>query len=99
MSKSPSKIFLRNKFLMGNVLRSCLVVYFSVFFLGCTDKSHRDPAATIYTGGNIITFSDIQPSVEAVAVKDGRILAVYDGHLLRCHIVMDADRCPCQSAE
>jgi hypothetical protein len=33
-------------------------------------------ADTIYTGGNIITVNDTQPTAEALAVKDGRILAV-----------------------
>lgn len=38
-----------------------------------------DPAATadtLYVGGDIVTVSDAQPTVEALAVKDGRILAV-----------------------
>src|SRR5690606_20888963 len=30
----------------------------------------------IYTGGDIVTVNDAQPTAEAVAVKDGRILAV-----------------------
>ncbi len=38
------------------------------------------PAATtadaIYSGGDIVTVNDAQPSAEAVAVKDGKILAV-----------------------
>jgi len=33
-------------------------------------------ADTIYTGGDIVTVNDAQPAAEAVAVKDGRILAV-----------------------
>ena len=33
---------------------------------------------TIYTGGDIITMDDANPQVEAVAVKDGKILAVGD---------------------
>jgi predicted amidohydrolase YtcJ len=33
-------------------------------------------ADTIYAGGDIVTISDAQPTVEALAVKDGRILAV-----------------------
>jgi len=33
-------------------------------------------ADTIYFGGNIITINDVQPNAEAVAVKDGKILAV-----------------------
>lgn len=33
-------------------------------------------AGTIYTGGDIITVNDSEPTAEAIAVKDGRILAV-----------------------
>ena len=33
-------------------------------------------ADTIYTGGHIITINDAAPSAEALAVKDGKILAV-----------------------
>ena len=33
-------------------------------------------ADVIYFGGDIVTVNDTQPSVEALAVKDGRILAV-----------------------
>lgn len=33
-------------------------------------------ADVLYTGGDIVTMNDAQPSAEAVAVKDGKILAV-----------------------
>ena len=33
-------------------------------------------ADAIYTGGDIVTVNDAQPTVEAVAVKAGKILAV-----------------------
>ena len=36
----------------------------------------RDIADTIYSGGQILTMSDAAPRVEAVAVKEGQILAV-----------------------
>jgi hypothetical protein len=32
-------------------------------------------ADTIYTGGDIVTIDDAKPSSEAVAVRDGRIVA------------------------
>lgn len=38
-----------------------------------------DPAATadtLYVGGDVVTINDAQPQAEALAVKDGRILAV-----------------------
>ncbi len=44
-----------------------------------TTSSSLTPAQSadaIYTGGDIVTVNDAQPTVEAVAVKDGRILAV-----------------------
>ncbi len=46
---------------------------------GCStpgDKSATGTADTIYTGGHIITINDAAPSAEALAVKDGKILAV-----------------------
>jgi predicted amidohydrolase YtcJ len=36
----------------------------------------QEVADTIYSGGPILTINDAQPTAEAVAVKDGRILAV-----------------------
>ena len=35
-------------------------------------------ADTIYVGGDIVTINDGQPAAEALAVKDGKILAVGD---------------------
>ena len=44
----------------------------------CTSKeaAPRVIADTIYAGGDIVTVNDSQPTVESVAVKDGKILAV-----------------------
>ena len=42
----------------------------------CTTNDSRTFADTIYTGGPVITVNDAQPEAEAIAVKDGRILAV-----------------------
>lgn len=36
----------------------------------------QEIADTLYTGGPILTINDAQPTAEAVAVKDGKILAV-----------------------
>ena len=63
---------------------ACVVLTLAV---GCSRKSESvAPAAdsiaaaamadTIYVGGDIVTINDAQPDVEALAVKDGRILAV-----------------------
>jgi hypothetical protein len=56
------------------------VVATAAFVAGCRtpvpSAAQGAAADTIYTGGDIITVNDAQPSVEAVAVGDGRILAV-----------------------
>jgi predicted amidohydrolase YtcJ len=46
------------------------------FATGCSPTKPVQSADTIYTGGDIVTINDSQPSVEALAVKDGKILAV-----------------------
>jgi predicted amidohydrolase YtcJ len=61
------------KTMLASVL--AIVVCFST---GC-GSSAPAPAATadtIYYGGDIITVDDAQPSAEAIAIKDGKILAL-----------------------
>jgi len=41
-----------------------------------SDPPQIDAADTIYVGGDIVTINDQQPSAGALAVKDGKILAV-----------------------
>ena len=41
-----------------------------------TSASSQEIADRIYLGGPIVTMNDTAPSAEAVAVKEGRILAV-----------------------
>ncbi|MGD8559439.1 MAG: amidohydrolase family protein [Gammaproteobacteria bacterium] len=61
-----------------------LTVFYILILLstGCSKEDSTQStlpavrADTIYAGGNIITINDEQPSAEAVAVKDGRIIAV-----------------------
>ena len=48
--------------------------------LSVTSACAQDVADTIYTGGPILTIDDGQPTAEAVAVRDGRILAVGDAN-------------------
>ena len=45
---------------------------------GCTPAGPKpeQTADAIYTGGDIVTVNDAQPAVEALAVKDGKILGV-----------------------
>lgn len=42
----------------------------------CRTPGPSRPADTIYSGGTILTIDDARPVVEALAVKDGKILAV-----------------------
>jgi predicted amidohydrolase YtcJ len=46
------------------------------FVVGCSSVQPEQAADTIYTGGSIITVNDAQPTAEAVAVKNGKILMV-----------------------
>ena len=43
---------------------------------GCKPSAPTVVADAIYVGGPIVTMNDAQPSAEALAVKDGKILAV-----------------------
>jgi predicted amidohydrolase YtcJ len=43
---------------------------------GCKPAAPTVAADAIYSGGSIITMNDAQPDAEALAVKDGAILAV-----------------------
>ncbi len=61
-------------------MRNRFIVWLGVAALalvltGCAGPSPEKTADTIYVGGTIVTVNDAQPTVEAVAVKDGRILA------------------------
>ncbi|WP_313137109.1 amidohydrolase [Paracoccus jeotgali] len=51
----------------------------------------QEIADTIYSGGPILTINDAQPSAEAVAVKDGRILAVGDLAAVSAHQGSETD--------
>ncbi|HFB65298.1 MAG TPA: amidohydrolase [Aeromonadales bacterium] len=55
------------------------LIIFSTFLfslLAACDSKDQPKADSIYLGGTIITLEDSSPSAEAVAVKDGRIIAV-----------------------
>lgn len=43
---------------------------------GCSSPKPEATADTIYQGGDIVTIDDAQPNVEALAIKDGKILGV-----------------------
>jgi predicted amidohydrolase YtcJ len=59
-----------------NLLFKRILAACGYFVLVSTVLATSDTADTIYTGGNIITINDVAPSAEALAVKDGKILAV-----------------------
>jgi len=61
---------------MTDLLRSYSLLLALALF-GCSTDT-QEVADTIYSGGLILTIDDEQPIVEAVAVRDGRILAIAD---------------------
>ena len=52
--------------------------------------SARGAEATLYTNGRILTVDPARPSADAVAVRDGRIVAVGDEGEVRPHVGADA---------
>ena len=58
---------------MKNLKRFSLIAAISAIALGVNAAPTAD---AIYTGGPIITMNDAQPKAEALAVKDGKILAL-----------------------
>ena len=52
------------------------LVWLAGFAISTSAATAQEIADTIYSGGPILTINDAQPTAEAVAVKDGRILAV-----------------------
>lgn len=66
---------------MENMIRSSIFV-FSLLF---SSAHAQDIADTLYTGGPILTISDALPVAEAVAVKEGRIIAVGDLDAVSAH--------------
>jgi len=52
------------------------VIIGMVLITACNQSPPANQADTIYLGGDIVTINDMQPMVEAVAVKDGKLLAV-----------------------
>ena len=51
-------------------------VLLAVLTGAATVTAAQETADRIYSGGPILTMNDAQPGAQAVAVKDGRILAV-----------------------
>ena len=47
-----------------------------IAIVGCGAAVAQSPAEVIYAGGDVVTINDKQPMAEAVAVRDGKIVAV-----------------------
>jgi predicted amidohydrolase YtcJ len=47
---------------------------FAILIAGCQSKTARTKADVIYFGGSILTMEDANPQVEALAIKDGKII-------------------------
>ena len=61
---------------MKTIYRCSAFVVVGLLLSGYVSKEPAVVAETIYFGGSIVTVNDAQPTAEAVAVKDGKILAV-----------------------
>lgn len=57
-------------------LKKGLLISFLALLNGCDSTPRHSPADIIFTGGSIITMDDQQPLVEAIAISDGKIIAV-----------------------
>ena len=60
---------------MRLIIKNSLIVI-SICLIAACAKEPLEFADTIYKDGNIITINDAQPSAQAIAVKEGLILAV-----------------------
>ncbi|TWU58565.1 N-substituted formamide deformylase precursor [Rubripirellula tenax] len=61
--------------LTKQLIASLLVIVIAC--LGC-DRCLGQSADAIFVGGDIITVNDVSPSAEAIAIRDGKIVAVGD---------------------
>lgn len=59
----------------SSMMKKLLWLVLAVLVFGCQPKE-KDIADVIYTNGNIYTVNPEQPRAKAIAVKDGRILAI-----------------------
>ena len=61
--------------LSSRIFLSITAIAIALFIVSCTHVS-KPVADVIYTGGDIVTINDAQPTAEAVAVANGKIIAV-----------------------
>ncbi|MGU3374977.1 amidohydrolase [Chryseobacterium sp. M5A1_1a] len=50
------------------------ILFFAVSISSCRNRVPQEKADIIYFGGSILTMEDLSPNVEAVAIKNGKIL-------------------------
>ncbi len=62
----------------------------AIAVVGCADP-HVEPADLVLHNGKVVTVDDAVPNGQAVAVKDGRILAVGSNRAIRAHIGDDTE--------
>lgn len=70
------KLLMLTKQLSTGLLIILLALTISSCSKSAPPESSNNMADSIYVGGTIITINDAQPSAEAIAVKDGKIVAV-----------------------
>ncbi len=63
--------------MMNRMVKIISALPLAASLVACGENAD-DIAEYIYINGNIITINDLQPSAEALAIKDGIILAVGD---------------------
>ena len=69
-----------------NVRTPLLSATLAVALVSCGKEAPTGAVAdTVYSGGVIVTMDDTRPMAEAVAVRDGRILAVGDVEEVLAH--------------
>ena len=64
-------------------LRLAVIGSLLISLMGCEKNVPKPAATTIYTNGQIITVDDNVGTVEAIAIKDGRIIALGSTEKLR----------------
>lgn len=61
---------------MNKYISVIAILFTALLNAACSQQKTEPKADSIYTGGDIVTLNDQQPTAEAVAVKAGKIIAV-----------------------
>jgi len=73
---------------MNNISIRVLLLFIAITLASCGQQAEKTPSSqaenaaadTVYTNGKIYTVDEAQPWVEAVAIKDGKFIAVGSGN-------------------